>query len=84
MQELASVGVRMVLYPLSAFRAMSEAALAVYGAIRRDGTQASVVDFMQTRTELYDTLGYMDYEKKLDALFGAANSASGSPKEGDK
>lgn len=70
-RELASVGVRMVLYPLSAFRAMSKAALAVYGAIRREGTQKNVVDLMQTRAELYDTLGYLDYEKKLDELFGS-------------
>ena len=76
-QELAAVGVRMVLYPLSAFRAMSRAALAVYGAIRRDGTQQGVVDLMQTRAELYDTLGYLDYEKKLDELFGAAGDQSG-------
>jgi len=69
-QELASVGVRLVLYPLSAFRAMSKAALAVFGAIRREGTQKSVLDLMQTRAELYDTLGYHDYEKKLDELFG--------------
>ncbi len=71
-QELASVGVRLVLYPLSAFRAMSKAALAVYGAIRREGTQKSVVDLMQTRAELYDVLGYLDYEKKLDELFGSS------------
>ena len=71
-QELASVGVRLVLYPLSAFRAMSRAALEVYGAIRRDGTQKNVVPLMQTRTELYDTLGYLDYEKKLDELFGSS------------
>ncbi len=69
-QELAAAGVRLVLYPLSAFRAMNKAALAVYGAIRRDGTQRSVVDLMQTRTELYDVLGYHDYERKLDELFG--------------
>jgi methylisocitrate lyase len=68
--ELGSVGVRLVLYPLSAFRAMSKAALAVYGAVRRDGTQKSVLDLMQTRAELYDVLGYHDYEKKLDELFG--------------
>ncbi|HEV7716151.1 MAG TPA: methylisocitrate lyase [Steroidobacteraceae bacterium] len=72
-QELASVGVRLVLYPLSAFRAMSRAALEVYGAIRRDGTQKNVVPLMQTRTELYDTLGYLDYEKKLDELFGSSD-----------
>lgn len=71
-QELEKVGVRLVLYPLSAFRAMSKAAVEVYGAIRRDGTQKSVVPLMQTRVDLYDTLGYLDYEKKLDALFGAA------------
>ena len=71
-QELASVDVRLVLYPLSAFRAMSKAALEVYDAIRRDGTQKSVVPLMQTRAELYDTLRYLDYEKKLDELFGAS------------
>lgn len=69
-QELASVGVRLVLYPLSAFRAMSKAALNVYGAIRRDGTQKAVVDTMQTRVELYEVLGYHEYEQKLDHLFG--------------
>lgn len=68
--ELGSVGVRLVLYPLSAFRAMSRAALAVYGALRKEGTQKSVLDMMQTRTELYDVLGYHDYERKLDELFG--------------
>jgi methylisocitrate lyase len=72
-QELASVGVRLVLYPLSAFRAMSKAALEVYGAIRRDGTQKSVVPLMQTRADLYDKLGYLDYEKKLDELFGSSS-----------
>jgi methylisocitrate lyase len=72
-QELASVGVRLALYPLSAFRAMSKAALEVYGAIRRDGTQKNVVQQMQPRAELYDTLRYLDYEKKLDELFGSAN-----------
>ena len=71
-QELASVGVRLVLYPLSAFRAMSRAALDVYGAIRRDGTQKSVVPLMQTRADLYDKLGYLEYEKKLDELFGSS------------
>jgi methylisocitrate lyase len=68
--ELGSAGVRLVLYPLSAFRAMSNAALAVYGALRNEGTQKSVVNLMQTRTELYDVLGYNEYEKKLDELFG--------------
>src|SRR5690348_8072253 len=60
------------LYPLSAFRAMSKAAFDVYGAIRRDGTQKSVVPLMQTRADLYETLGYIEYEKKLDELFGAS------------
>jgi len=69
-QELASVGVQLVLYPLSAFRAMSRAALDVYTAIRRDGTQRAVIDRMQTRQELYGVLGYEAFEQKLDALFG--------------
>jgi methylisocitrate lyase len=72
--ELGSVGVRLVLYPLSAFRAMSNAALAVYGALRKEGTQKSVVNLMQTRTELYDVLGYNEYEKKLDELFGSGST----------
>ncbi|NBV88010.1 MAG: methylisocitrate lyase [Betaproteobacteria bacterium] len=67
--ELREVGVSMVLYPLSAFRAMNKAAEAVYGAIRRDGTQKQVVPLMQTRQELYDAIGYWDFEHKLDALF---------------
>ncbi|OWY40630.1 methylisocitrate lyase [Xenophilus sp. AP218F] len=70
-QELAAHGVSLALYPLSAFRAMSQAALEVYGAIRRDGTQQAVVDKMQTRMELYDHLGYHDYETRLDRLFAA-------------
>ena len=68
-EELAGVGVSLVLYPLSAFRAMSKAAEAVYGAIRREGTQKSVIERMQTRAELYEVLGYHDYERKLDELF---------------
>jgi len=67
--ELGKAGVRLVLYPLSAFRAMSRAASAVYAAIRRDGGQQAVVGQMQTRTELYDVLGYHEYERKLDQLF---------------
>ncbi|MDP6095203.1 MAG: methylisocitrate lyase [Gammaproteobacteria bacterium] len=67
--ELAGVGVAMVLYPLSAFRAMSKAALEVYQAISADGDQKAVVDRMQTRAELYEVLGYHEYEQKLDALF---------------
>ena len=68
-QELGSVGIAMVLYPLSAFRATSQAALNVYQAIRTEGTQKSVVATMQTRMDLYDFLGYHDYERKLDELF---------------
>lgn len=67
--ELAGVGISMALYPLSAFRAMNKAALNVYKEIREQGTQAAVVDTMQTRMELYDFLGYHEYEKKLDQLF---------------
>ena len=68
-EELGGAGVRLVLYPLSAFRAMSRAAEAVYAALRRDGTQKAVIDRMQTRAELYEVLGYHDYERKLDELF---------------
>ena len=67
--ELASVGVGIQLYPLSAFRAMNKAAEAVYTAIRRDGHQQSVIELMQTREELYDRIGYHAYENALDALF---------------
>ncbi len=69
-RELGDAGVRMIIYPLSAFRAMSRAALDVYTAIRNHGTQQSQVAKMQTRAELYDVLGYEAYEKKLDELFG--------------
>jgi methylisocitrate lyase len=68
-RELGETGVSLVLYPLSAFRAMNKAALDVYRAIRRDGTQANVLETMQTRMELYDFLSYHGYEQKLDALF---------------
>ncbi len=68
-QELADVGVKMVLYPLSAFRAMNKAALNVYQHILADGDQKAVIDSMQTRMELYDFLNYHSYEQKLDALF---------------
>ncbi len=67
--ELGQAGVRLVLYPLSAFRAMSRAAISVYDAIRRDGSQQAVVGQMQTRAELYEVLGYHEYERKLDELF---------------
>ena len=68
-EELKSVNVGLVLYPLSAFRAMNKAAENVYNAIRRDGTQKNVVDTMQTRMELYERINYHEYEQKLDALF---------------
>jgi methylisocitrate lyase len=67
--ELRGAGVAIVLYPLSAFRAMNKAAETVYQAIRKDGTQNNVLHLMQTRKELYDSIGYWDYENKLDALF---------------
>ena len=68
--DLAAAGVRLVLYPLSAFRAAARAQLTVYNGIRTYGTQKGLLDQMQTRAELYDVLGYHDYEKKLDELFG--------------
>ena len=67
--ELATADVSMVLYPLSAFRAMNKAALTVYETMRAEGTQKNVLHLMQTRMELYDHLGYHAYEQKLDALF---------------
>jgi len=69
LEELRSVNVVIALYPLSAFRAMNKAALAVYQTLRRDGTQMAVLDAMQTRAELYEVLDYHRYEAKLDALF---------------
>ncbi|HJU08808.1 MAG TPA: methylisocitrate lyase [Rhodanobacteraceae bacterium] len=68
-EELRSAGVAIVLYPLSAFRAMNKAAEKVYETIRREGTQKNVIETMQTREELYERIGYHDYERKLDALF---------------
>jgi methylisocitrate lyase len=67
--ELATAGVDMVLYPLSAFRAMNQAALTIYQGVRKDGTQKNVLDLMQTRADLYTHLGYHAFEEKLDALF---------------
>jgi len=80
-QELRDAGVSIALYPLSAFRAMNRAAETVYQAIRRDGTQQAVLSTMQTRMELYEVIGYHDYERKLDALFAAAHKAQ---KDSDK
>jgi len=68
-QELREVGVRLVLYPLSAFRAMSAAAARTYGVIRSAGTQQAMVAEMQTRRDLYDVLNYHAFEEKLDELF---------------
>jgi len=68
-EQLRSANVSLVLYPLSAFRAMNQAALNVYRAIRRDGTQQGVLDTMQTRAELYEFLDYHAFEAKLDQLF---------------
>jgi methylisocitrate lyase len=69
--ELGAAGIGMILYPLSAFRAMSRAALDVYETIRRRGTQSELLERMQTREELYEVIGYHDAERALDALFSA-------------
>ena len=71
--ELAASGVGMILYPLSAFRAMNKAAENVFTSIRRDGTQANVIDTMQTREELYQAINYYEYEKALDQTLGKDN-----------
>jgi methylisocitrate lyase len=68
-EELRSANVAIALYPLSAFRAMNRAALRVYESLRKEGTQKSIIDSMQTREELYDFLDYHSYEQKLDELF---------------
>ena len=73
-QELAGVGVQLVLYPLSAYRAMSKTALNVYQHILADGSQQNVLADMQPRMELYDYLGYHAYEQKLDRLFAEKGS----------
>jgi methylisocitrate lyase len=72
--ELRSADVAIALYPLTAFRAMNKAALKVYQTVRKSGTQKSLLPEMQTREELYDTIGYHDYEKKLDELFARGRS----------
>jgi methylisocitrate lyase len=76
LDELRSANVAIALYPLSAFRAMNQAALAVYRTLRRDGTQKAVLDTMQTRADLYEFLGYHAYENKLDELFAQRDGAS--------
>ena len=81
LDEMREAGVRLALYPLSAFRAMSRAAENVYRVLREDGTQQAVVDTMQTRQELYDVLGYHEHEKKLDELFAESGlTGKGGPK----
>ena len=72
-EELAANGVKMILNPLSAFRAMNKAAENVYTAIRRDGSQVNVIDTMQTREELYQAINYYEYEKALDQTLGKDN-----------
>jgi len=72
-EELRSAGVAMALYPLSAFRAMNKAAQTVYETLRREGTQKAVVPLMQTRAELYESIGYHVYEQRLDAIFSGKN-----------
>lgn len=73
-EELKSVDVSIVLYPLSAFRAMNKAAEQVYTTLRREGTQKSVINMMQTRNELYESINYYDFEQKLDVLFSQKKS----------
>jgi methylisocitrate lyase len=73
--QLSAAGIKLVLYPLSAFRAMSKAALGVYRHILADGTQQDMVAQMQTREELYDYLGYYAYEQRLDRLFAEKKEA---------
>ena len=72
-EELASAGVSIALYPLSAFRAANAAALKVYQALFNEGTQQNVIDIMQTRADLYEYLDYHSFEQKLDALFSEEN-----------
>ncbi|MEJ2611379.1 MAG: methylisocitrate lyase [Candidatus Thiodiazotropha sp.] len=74
-EELTSAGVSIALYPLSAFRAANAAALKVYQTLRKEGSQQGVVDIMQSRADLYNYLGYHDFEQKLDQLFTAEDKA---------
>lgn len=76
-EELRSVGVSLALYPLSAFRAMNRAAERVYETIRREGSQRAVLDTMQTREELYERIGYYDFEQQLDRLFSDRGDGAG-------
>ncbi len=79
--ELATAGVSLVLYPLSAFRAANRAAAAVYATLRRNGTQQAVLDTMQTRAELYESIGYHAYEQRLDAVFADSRGDPASAKK---
>ncbi|HTP65508.1 MAG TPA: methylisocitrate lyase [Geobacteraceae bacterium] len=81
-EELAAAGVSLALYPLSAFRAMAQAALRVYRAIRQEGTQKGVVHIMQDRAELYDILGYLEFERREDELIAAGKTGQGESKDG--
>jgi methylisocitrate lyase len=81
LEELRGAGVAIALYPLSAFRAANRAAEAVYRTIRRDGTQRAMIDAMQTREQLYDSIGYHAYERRLDALYGADAAGVAAPPE---
>jgi len=83
-EELGATGVKLILYPLSAFRAMSNAAIEVYRTLRERGTQKSVLAKMQTREELYAVLDYHAYESRLDALFGREPSARGGARSRKK
>jgi methylisocitrate lyase len=78
-EELGAAGVRLVLYPLSAFRAMNQAARIVYETLRAEGTQKSMTNLMQTREELYDLLGYLAHEQKLDSLLAKQKDAEPQP-----
>ena len=81
LEELRGAGVAIALYPLSAFRAANRAAEAVYRTIRRDGTQRAMIDAMQTREQLYDSIGYHAYERRLDALYGREAADESPPRE---
>ena len=81
LEELRGAGVAIALYPLSAFRAANRAAEAVYRTIRRDGTQRAMIDAMQTREQLYDSIGYHAYERRLDALYGRETADASPPRE---
>ena len=77
LDQMRGAGVRLILYPLTAFRMMSAAAMRAYETLRKQGTQVSLLEQMQTRDELYDMLGYHDYERKLDALFARREKQDG-------